>query len=563
MLRDLRPHRRQFALWLAGAFASSAWPCRASRADEPTKPVSAAGAAGTDEVTSGTGTAGAERLDLTAAAAVEMQVHAILEATGELVSRDVPGKPTKAPTFPLKVLGDLVYAERGLGSPRAGTAGALRWYQQARGDIEVARKPRPVALREERRHFLIQAGERGAVYRCLEGPLTREERDLLELPAATHCLSLLLPTSPVAVGETWSLEDARLAQLLNLDAVTAQSLVCQLDSCDDAAAQMSLKGKVLGAIQGVVTELSLQGKYQFDRSIRQVAWLALGIQESREAGLAEPGVRVSARLRVGMRPSLQPSLGETLQAEIEQQASASELLEYRPASGRFSLAHSSPWYLFDERPDLTVLRYIEGDRMVAQCNLRPMMPVPTGSGLTLDQFRDEIRVALGSSAQQVVDSREAMQPDGTRQLRVSVVGQVADTPIHWIYYHLVAPTGHRMTCAFTLAGDQMDRFNAEDANLVGGLNLVPAQESAAAASPEAMASESDSGTGSDSGPAESRVAEPSVTEPAASAPASAKPEETVPVQQPAAEQPAARDAAGEPRANSAPLALRGPKATVR
>ena len=553
MLRDLRPHRRQFALWMAGAFAGSAWPVRGLVADEATKPLKT-GADATVEK----GRSPGERLDLTAAAAVEMQVHAVLEATGELVSRSAPGSSKKAPTFPLKVLGDLVYAERVLGSPQAGTAGALRWYQQAAGDIDVSKKPRRVTLREERRHFLIQPSEQGSVYRCLEGPLSREERDLLELPAATHCLALLLPASPVAVGETWTLEDARLAQLLNLDAVTAQSVICQLDSVDDAAAQMSLKGKVLGAVQGVVTELGLQGKYQFDRSIRQVAWLALGIQESREAGLAEPGVRVSARLRVGMRPSQQSTLSDQLQAEIEQQASASELLEYRPASGRFSLAHSSPWYLFEERPELTVLRYIEGDRMVAQCNLRPMAPVPTGSGLTLDQFRDEIRVALGSSAQQVVDSRESMQPDGTRQLRVSVVGQVADTPIHWVYYHLVNSTGHRMTCAFTLAGDQMERFGAEDANLVGGLNLTPMQSPEAAEPTNGIAAEtSETDAGAPAAGVTSEGA--SAPEPVASP---ENPSETVPVQKPAAQQPAS-DQATQVEEVSDTLALRGPRTTVR
>jgi len=559
MLRDLRPHRRQFALWLAGAIAGSSWCPQQVRADESTKPVTATKGATSSDV--GTAAATAERFDLTAADAVEMQVHAILEATGELVSRDVPGRPTKAPAFPLKVLGDLVFAERVLGNPREGTAGALRWYQQARGAIDVAGKPRPVSLREERRHFLIRASEagtsdRGAVYRCLEGPLTREERDLLELPAATHCLTLLLPAAPVAVRETWTIDDGRLAQLLNLDTVTAQSVVCQLDSLDDSAAQMSLKGKVLGSIQGVVTEMNLQGKYQFDRSIRQVAWLALGIQESREAGLAEPGVRVSARLRVGMRPSERPSLGGQLQAEIEQQASASDLIEYRPISGRFSLAHSSSWYLFEERPELTVLRYIEGDRMVAQCNLRPMSPVPTGSGLTLDQFRDEIRVALGSSAQQVVDSRETMQPDGTRQLRVLVVGQVADTPISWIYYHLVNSTGHRMTAAFTLAGDQMERFGAEDSNLVGGLNLTPASAAETTPTPGSATETATVSTGDDtSAPASAPESSGTQSTPAAAAPAAST--ETAPVQQPSV------DDATDARGSANPLALRGPRTTVR
>ncbi len=407
--------------------------------------------------------------------APEMQIHAVLEGAGELIGRSL-GATQKPTTYPMKVQGDLVYAEKSL--PK-GQAGALRWYQQAAADTLVGSKPRKVELREDRRHFLIQLKDNQSIYRCLEGPLSREERDLLELPAASHHLSLLLPNRSVAIGEAWTLEDAALAQLFHLDAVTTQDLKCQLDSCEGETAQLSFQGKVLGSARGVITELNLQGKYQYSVARKQITWLAMGLEENREPGLAEPGVRVKARLRMGLEPSVSPHLNEELSATIMAQADQSAVLEYRPASGRFMLAHQPQWFLFEERFDLTVLRLIDQDRLIAQCNLRPMDAIPRGNGLTLQQFQQEIRAALGKNVQQIIDSQETMLPNETRQLRIALSGQVADAAIHWIYYHLTDAEGHRMTCVFTLSGDQMERFGGEDTALMSGLSLAPIAKSEA------------------------------------------------------------------------------------
>lgn len=455
MLRAPAVTRRQFSLVLAGALCSFRSSCKllAADSDAPaTVPL------------------------LRSEEAIELQVHAVLEGVGELVGRS-EGAAQKPTSFPLKVQGDLVYAEKILTGAQPG---ALRWYQQATADTLVGSKARKVELRDDRRHFLIQLKDNQSVYRCLEGPLSREERDLLELPAASHHLSLLLPHRAASIGEVWTLDDAALTQLFHLDAVTTQDLKCQLDSCEAETAQLSFQGKILGSARGVMTELNVQGKYQYSVAQKRIVWLAMGLEENREPGLAEPGVRVKARLRIGLEPSAAPHLNDALSATMVAQADQSNVLEYRPVSGRFMLAHQPQWFLFEERHDLTVLRLIDQDRLIAQCNLRPMDQIPRGSGLTLQQFQQEIRAALGKNVQQIVDSQEIMLPNETRQLRIALSGQVADAAIHWIYYHLTDVEGHRMTCVFTLSGDQMERFGGEDTALISGLSLAPIAKSDAA-----------------------------------------------------------------------------------
>ena len=98
--------------------------------------------------------------------------------------------------------------------------------------------------------------------------------------------------------------------------------------------------------------------------------------------------------------------------------------------------HDRRWHVLSVRPELIVMQMIDDGQLIAQCNLRSLPATRRGEATSLSHFQEEIRTALGSAAQQIIDSNESMQPNGVRQLRVSVVGQVANAPVHWIYYQL-------------------------------------------------------------------------------------------------------------------------------
>ena len=137
-------------------------------------------------------------------------------------------------------------------------------------------------------------------FRSLQGALTREELELIELPGGSQWVDHLLPGRDVKVGETWTHDDQLIAQLLNLSAVTINEVNSELKAIDEEqhVAQLTLSGKTLGYVAGVLTEIQLQGKYNFDLQKQRVTWLALGIQEQRAAGLTKPGLQVEARVRM-------------------------------------------------------------------------------------------------------------------------------------------------------------------------------------------------------------------------------------------------------------------------
>jgi hypothetical protein len=243
---------------------------------------------------------------------------------------------------------------------------------------------------------------------------------------------------------------------------------------------MTLQGSIVGSIAGVSTELKVEGKYTFNRQQERITWMALGIDEQRAVGLATPGLRVQARLRLLLEPAEVPHLeSPELETILTGAPAGHELLEYRAPLGGLAFAHDRHWHLYLERDDLIVFRRIEEGRVVAQCNVKRLPPLGVGQNVPLEQFRHEIQAALGSAAQQVVDAQESQLPSGLRQLRVALVGQVATAPVQWIYYQLCDADGRRVTCVFTMSGEDVARFGAKDVEWISGLTLSPADQAPA------------------------------------------------------------------------------------
>jgi hypothetical protein len=424
----------------------------------------------------------AETVALAAPAQVSpARVKVVFEVDGQMSTRASQEQP-KGQQLELKAKGQYLYEER-LAEPGSGEA--LRYYEQAEAEVAVDRRPSQPALREQRRFIAVDARPNEIGFRSLQGALTREELELIELPGGSQWVDQLLPGRQVAVGESWTHDDPLLARLLNLSSVTINEVSSQLQAIDrgQQIAQLTLTGKALGYVADVLTEIQLQGKYNVDLKQQRVTWLALGIREQRAAGLIKPGLQVQARLRMLIEPTAPLHLtSETLEAVVTGAPEPTDLLEYQPDHGRYTLMHDRRWHVLSVRPELTVMQMIEDGQLVAQCNLRSLPARSDGQAVSLSQFQQEIRTALGSAAQQVVDSHESMQHDGVRQLRVSVVGEVATAPIHWIYYQLTDPSRQVVTCVFTMSGQNIERFGTEDVSFISSLTLnspetPPADES--------------------------------------------------------------------------------------
>jgi hypothetical protein len=296
-----------------------------------------------------------------------------------------------------------------------------------------------------------------------------------------------LPNRNLTIGGEWKLDDAVVSRLLNLEAITEQSLALSLDSVKENVAICSVEGKVAGAVGGVSSDIELKGKLNFDLGRRAVTWLALGIKESRAIGHAQPGFDVTTKLRMVAAPcQAAVEVADKSLAGLTTTADHGRtLLEYTADDAGFALTHDRRWHVMVDRHDLTVLRFVDRGDLIGQCNISPRPPLGKDQELTLEGFQHEVKTALGQNFGQVVEAAQEAGSGNITIQRVVVSGTAGELPIQWTYYHLFDQTGRRAALVFTIEGKLLERFGQIDRELIGGFAFQAGkQPTPAAKNPE-------------------------------------------------------------------------------
>lgn len=410
------------------------------------------------------------------------RVKVALEIQGELKLNADGKKPT---TSPLQVTCKQSYLERlpAPDSPLSRLA-ALRQYDLARADFQIGRSNHTTELDETRRLIALQAQDGRLLAFSPHSPLHRPEADLLDIPCNTAVIHQLLPRKSTGVGETWTASDLTWAQLLGLDTLQQNQVQFKIDRWEGDAAMIVAEGTLQGSVGGVATDLDVKGKLQFDRTTGRITWIALGLNEDRAIGHAEPGYKVTMRLRASLEPTADagPLADRAVTGLPLDLAEAGGLVVLPADRAGLRLLTDRRWRLMTHRPDRVVLRLVDRGDLVAQCNLSPLPPLAAGRQLSLEEFQDDIRQSLGESFQQFADAQQGVEA-GRRQLRVVALGQASELPIQWIYYHISDDQGRRAAAVFTIESELVERFAEADRPLLAGVEFVAPPPELVAATP--------------------------------------------------------------------------------
>ncbi|MGQ9574112.1 MAG: hypothetical protein ACUVUC_02245 [Thermoguttaceae bacterium] len=406
------------------------------------------------------------------------RVEVLLEVDGHLKIPDLKASgPGKTTPVKMRATGKLDYEEKTLEAPAAGQGPlrSIRYYDKAEAVIRVGQDEFRPSLRDQRRLIAAQLEGSAVTLFHPSGLLTREELDLIDLLGNSLLLDRLMPERPVALNGTWRHPDALMAGLLGLDAVNSNDVESVLRLVSGGEARIEISGHVGGSVNGVSTSIELKGKYRFDLKRGRVMWLALALQEDRGAGPIGPGLEVQARLEVKVSPLQQPvHLTEAMLADLKAVATAElKRLYYGPAQGGWELAYDRRWVVIQDRPETVLLRMVDRGEYLGQCTIVSGRRPEGAKELTLAEFQDDIRRALGASFGRVVGATESGEGD-RRVYRVVVVGEAAQVPIQWIYYRLADPSGRQVILAFTVKRELAERFEPADQDLTRALRFVDA-----------------------------------------------------------------------------------------
>jgi hypothetical protein len=351
---------------------------------------------------------------------------------------------------------------------------ALREYEACQATIQVEERTTTPTLRPERASIVVAGQEKVLQLFGVDGPLTRDELELIELPCNTAILDELLPAKPVAAGDTWDHSAELTAALFGLDAAGVSDLKSKLMKVEGNAATIELNGQIQGAIKGVTTKIDVKARYKFDLKSKRVTWVGLLLKEDRSIGHVGPGMEITAKLQITIQPGAKHEKLAAMNdaGALQELAPEHAMLEYEPPKGYYRLLYDRRWHVMTDEPNLVSMRLVDRGELLAQAKVSTPVGASHTQTATIQAFQQEIQKSLAEEFGQFVESTTSENSLGVTTHRVVVHGVVSELPIEWRYYLLVGPGGRQVVVAFTLEQEQASRFGNADETLIDCLEFA-------------------------------------------------------------------------------------------
>lgn len=402
------------------------------------------------------------------------RVVAALEVSGDYKTTE----EDKLKRIKMNLLANVTYDERLLELPAAanGPIRSVRFYDKAAVQLKLDNDEIKPTLSDQRRLIGVNIEGPAVTLFSPAGPLTRDELELVEMHGASLSLlaNHLLPDKPVAVGETWEHPAEQMAALLDLDAAAKCDVKSVLTKVADGVAEIELSGRVEGAVGGVATNIEVKARYHFNIEAGRFTWFGLLVSENRAIGHVEYGLEAISRLQMKIAPiSESPRLGDASLAGLSlKPTEQSTELAYESIVGGWKFVHDRRWEIYSDDEKLAILRLIDRGELVAQCNIHTLQNAAEESQITLAEFQDDIKHALGDNFGEFVRASQSASEAGYRKYRVVVSGEAEGLSIQWIYYLVADEHGRQVVFAFTVEGSLIERFGEADQRLLSTLRLT-------------------------------------------------------------------------------------------
>jgi len=399
-------------------------------------------------------------------------VVVVLEVAGERKEKN-EGKTQSAP---ITAVCNLEYDEKTLEVPTAagGRWRSVRAYDKAAAVIKRGEEGLKPSLRTERSLLAMQIDPKAATLFSPRGPLTRDELEVTDVLGNSLLLDRLLPEKPVPIGYSWKPPEKVIAVLLGLDAVSQCDVQSTLKEATDTVARFELAGRVEGTILDAPTQVEIKGKYRVDRRLMRIDWLGLLLKKQKGIGEVEVGLNIAARVQVTITPKdACPALSAAALKGLVLEPAADLLrLTCGPARGGWELAHDRRWHQREELSDMIVLKLLDQDDFVAQCNIAPLPQRPPDKPVSLQEFQEDTRRALGKSFREFLAAKESTDEANRKVYRLVIRGEEKEVPIQWNYYLVADKQGRQAVFAFTMQEKLADRLNKADEQLVHAIRFV-------------------------------------------------------------------------------------------
>ncbi len=388
-----------------------------------------------------------------------------------------PSKEKKPTDLPLTLQASLNYLERQL--PPAGRDArawrSFRIYEQASSKVVVKEQTTKLDLSPQVRQIVAEGERSGLVFYHSRTLLKRSDLDLLTIPGDPLCLLATLPIRDIELEETWSVPDWVAQMLAGIEAATMTKLTGKLLSVKDDLATLQYTGEVSGATAGAEVKIVLNGVASFDLKQQMLTSFKLTQQEKRSISTVSPGMDITATIQWtrGKVPSSESIPDSSITGIPLDPPPISKSLQFRSKYWNVRLQHDRNWHLFQELPEVTVMRLVESGSLISQCNIAKIRSDKPGEHVPAEQFENDIRTSLGDRLSDIIDAGEVPNENGNFIYRVIAAGSSTDLEMIWIYYLCANPDGRQVSFVFAVERANLEVLNDRDLAIVKSLEFLP------------------------------------------------------------------------------------------
>lgn len=345
--------------------------------------------------------------------------------------------------------------------PTAGVLLAHRVVEVAQANVGGQVRGSSSQIRKERRRFLADIQNEMVRNGSLDGTITRPELEAVTTPGDGITLWTLLPKDPVAVGDTYKMDNLAAKSLTLYDTIAVNGLEGKVEVIEADRVKISLTGEVRGALLGAEGKVTFKGSVGFNRLEGLVDSLVIAREENRRPGTVEAGLQIHSDLEVRRQVMEKPApeLAEAVRGDWPKSMDNKYLqLSWAEPAGLYELEHDRDWHVTWSDTQESVLKRVDrGGTVIAQCNLKRGPTVAAGRHQDPAQFRDDVREALGDQFRKVFGEGVLDRAEGQGYgYKLAVEGLIQELPVVWYYYLMAAPNGNQVmgTVTTTLAETQ-------------------------------------------------------------------------------------------------------------
>lgn len=376
-------------------------------------------------------------------------------------------------SFPHKAQAKHVFMERFLDATDAIGLKVARHYTTAEGVVTFNNADSSKrSLRADRRFLVTQRVNGHIVTISPKGPLTREEMEMTE-HLDTMAIAGLLPNKSIDVGKSWTVPNATVLALCELDGVTEQKLEGTLESVKGNIAIGKIAGKAHGINLGAQVDMDINARFEFDIKQQRIVALEWKESDKRQQGPITPALVADVSIKLTRTPIEEPEeLNKFALVKVPEGATPPANLtniHYQDAKKRFELHHARDWHVTspEDSPQL-VMRNIERGDFIAQVTITPWKQIDPKSVMSLEKFADEMAKTPGWMEDKEI-SREQVKnvPKGMHTMyRVAASGSLDGVRTVQYFYLVVGASGDQLIVTFSVVPQQAQRLGSRDLDMV-------------------------------------------------------------------------------------------------